>query len=75
MKMVVNYIDSGEQRTLSKTVAIKVYQKLEQNNNINKALLFAAIYRGLKNKFNVASYRDIQKDQFRQALDFIRNWI
>lgn len=40
-----------------------------------KRKLFANIYRDLKNKFAVASYRDIRVVDYDKTIQFIQNWI
>ena len=53
-------IDHSEQRKLQKAVSARVYQRLDVVNAERK-MLFSAIYRDLKDRFGVASYRDIKR--------------
>ena len=67
-------IDYGEQRKLQKAVSTRVYQRLEVANTERK-MLFSAIYRDLKDRFGVASYRDIKRKDLKDALLYTQNWI
>ncbi len=67
-------IDHAEQRKLQKAVSIRVYQRLDVINS-DKNLMFPAIYRDLKDRFGVASYRDIKRKDLTEALAYIQNWI
>ena len=67
-------IDNTEQRKLQKTIATRVYQRLE-SINADRKMLFSAIYRDLKDRFGVASYRDIKRKDFEDALLYSRSWI
>lgn len=40
-----------------------------------KKILFGNIYRDIKRKFGVASYKDIKVVEYEKALNFIENWI
>jgi len=69
-------IDSGEQRKLQKAVGTRVYQRMEILNNYeNKKLMFLALYRDIKNRFGVASYRDIKRKDFKDVLEYVSCWI
>ena len=67
-------IDHAEQRKLQKAVSIRVYQRLDVINS-DKNLMFPAIYRDLKDRFGVASYRDIKRKDLTEALAYVQNWI
>ena len=67
-------IDHAEQRKLQKAVSIRVYQRLDVINS-DKNVMFPAIYRDLKDRFGVASYRDIKRKDLTEALAYIQNWI
>ena len=67
-------IDHTEQRKLQKTIATRVYQRLE-SINADRKMLFSAIYRDLKDRFGVASYRDIKRKDLEDALLYSRSWI
>ena len=67
-------IDHAEQRKLQKAVSIRVYQRLDVINS-DKNLMFPAIYRDLKDRFGVASYRDLKRKDLTEALAYVQNWI
>ena len=67
-------IDHTEQRKLQKAVSIRVYQRLDVID-ADKNLMFPAIYRDLKDRFGVASYRDIKRKDLTEALAYVQNWI
>ena len=67
-------IDHSEQRKLQKAVSIRVYQRLDVVNCDSK-LLFPALYRDLKDRFGIASYRDLKRKDLKEALAYVQNWI
>ena len=67
-------IDHTEQRKLQKAVSIRVYQRLGVVDAERK-LMFSAIYRDLKDRFGVASYRDVKRKDLKNALLYVQNWI
>lgn len=62
----------GEQRRLQKAVAIKVYELdaelLDQRNR------FKELYRLIKNKFAVPSYKEINRKDLQTAIQYIEGW-
>ena len=67
-------IDHAEQRKLQKAVSIRVFQRLDVVDAERK-LMFSAIYRDLKDRFGVASYRDVKRKDLKNALLYVQNWI
>lgn len=67
-------IDHSEQRKLQKTISTRVYQRLN-TINADRRMMFSAIYRDLKDRFGVASYRDIKRKDLEDALLYSRSWI
>ena len=67
-------IDQSEQRKLQKAINIRVYQRLDVIN-AEKRLMFPAIHRDVKDRFGVASYRDIKRKDLTEALAYVQNWI
>ena len=67
-------IDHTEQRKLQKAVSIRVYQRLDVVDAERK-LMFSAIYRDLKDRFGVASYRDVKRKDLKNALLYVQSWI
>lgn len=66
-------IDHGEQRRLQKAVAIKVYE-LESIAEL-RAKLFREIYREIKDRFGVASYKDVKRKDLQVAIRYVEAWI
>lgn len=66
-------LDSGEQRRVQKAVGHKVYE-LSVHNHIRSAL-FRELYSDIKDRFGVASYKDIKRRELRTALRYIEAWI
>ena len=67
-------IDHTEQRKLQKAVSIRVFQRLDVVDAERK-LMFSAIYRDLKDRFGVASYRDVKRKDLKNALLYVQSWI
>jgi toxin-antitoxin system, toxin component, bro family len=67
-------LDSGEQRKLQRAISVRVYQRLDVINAERK-LMFPAIHRDVKDRFGVASYRDIKRKDLKEALLYVQNWI
>ena len=66
-------IDHGEQRRLQKAVAIKVYE-LESISEL-RPKLFREIYREIKDRFGVASYKDVKRKDLQLAIRYVEAWI
>lgn len=66
-------LTSGEQRAVQKEVAIKVHE-IEVNTTI-QSKLFRELHREIKNRFAVASYKDIRRQDLQNVLNYIRSWV
>lgn len=66
-------LDYGEQRRMQKGVAIRVYEFTEDKKEA--AHLFKELYREIKDRFAVASYKDVKRKELQSALRYIENWI
>ncbi len=66
-------LTSGEQRTVQKEVAIKVYE-IEDDATI-RPKLFRELHREIKDRFAVASYKDVRRQDFQMVLNYIRSWV
>jgi len=66
-------LNSGEQRRLQLNVAKKVYSITEDKEEAGK--LFRELYRELKNRFGVASYKDIKSHELETAINYINVWV
>ena len=73
-------IDHGQQRTLQQTVARRVYERAAEAFPAGEVkehaqFFFKAVYRDLKDRFGVASYRDIRPGDYLSAVAYVENWI
>ena len=66
-------LESGEQRKLQKCIAKKVYSLTEDSDTRKK--LFSEIYRELRDRFGVASYKDIKSHELESAVGYVNAWI
>jgi len=66
-------LDHGEQRRVQKAVGHKVYE-LEHDPDLRPAL-FSEIYREIKDRFGVGSYKDIKRKDMQSALRYIEAWV
>lgn len=66
-------LDYGEQRRLQKAVATRVYE-LEEDPTI-RPKLFREIYREIKDRFAVASYKDVKRQDLQTAINYIENFV
>ena len=70
-------VDNGEQRKIQKAVSTRIFQRIDIVPQLleNKKFMFQALYRDLKDRFGVASYRDIKRKDLRNCLEYISTWI
>lgn len=66
-------LTSGEQRRLQKGIALKVYQLCDDSEL--RPSLFRELHREIKDRFAVASYKDVKRKELQSALRYIENWI
>lgn len=66
-------LDHGEQLRVRKAVGTKVYEIT--NDKARRIRLFAELYKDLKDRFGVASYRDIKKHEMLKAIGYIEAWV
>ena len=64
-------LESGKQRCIQLAVAKKVYSI----DGYDTKKLFSNIYRDIKRKFGVSSYKDIKTVEYEKAISFINSWI
>lgn len=65
-------LEIGEQRRLQKAVAIKVYEL--DSELLNQRNRFKELYRLIKNKFAVSSYKEIRRQDLQEAIRYIESW-
>ena len=73
-------IDRGQQRELQKAVSRRVLDRAATvipawALDEQKPKFFASLYRDLKNRFGVPSYRDIRPADYPSAMAYVENWI
>lgn len=66
-------LDYGEQRRIQRLVSVKVYEV--STSEENRKRLFAELHRELKDRFGVASYKDIKRHEFQKAVGYIESWV
>ncbi|MDA1477305.1 ORF6C domain-containing protein [Bacillus changyiensis] len=66
-------LDHGEQRRLQKGVARRVYSFTDDKTQA--ARLFKELYREIKDRFGVASYKDLKRKELFTAIKYIESWI
>ena len=66
-------LDHGEQRRLQKAVAIKVYEIEE--DPAGQRRMFKELYREIKDRFAVASYKDVKRKDLQSAIRYLDPWL
>ena len=66
-------LESGEQRKLQRAISKKVYS-ITEDRDVRK-LLFAEMYREIRDRFGVASYKDIKSHELESAIAYVNAWI
>ncbi|MGY3717022.1 Rha family transcriptional regulator [Sutcliffiella cohnii] len=66
-------LDHGEQRRLQKGIATKIYELCDDPQN--RPQLFRELHREIKDRFGVASYKDLKRKELQTALRYIENWV
>lgn len=66
-------LDSHEQRLLQKAMGRRIYYLIEEKEK--RHLAFAELHREIRDRFGVASYRDVAKLDFQKGLQYIGGWI
>lgn len=65
-------LDSGEQRALQKAIARKVYDIAL--DDIGRRSLFQELYREIKDRWAVPSYKDVRRSELDEVLRYIEAW-
>lgn len=65
-------LDSGEQRTLQKTVARRVYSITSEAGEQRR--LFRELYREIKDRWAVPSYKDVRRTELQEVIRYIDAW-
>ncbi|MFD1707573.1 Rha family transcriptional regulator [Siminovitchia sediminis] len=65
---------SKEQKEIQNAVCRVIHTHYPLLRDGARRKYFSRIYSDLKNRYGVNSYRDIRRHDFKEALEFIRNW-
>ena len=73
-------IDHGQQRQLQRAVSARVLERVAtvipaRMVQERKPFFFSSLYRDLKNRFGVPSYRDIRPADYADAMAYIESWV
>jgi prophage antirepressor-like protein len=66
-------IDHGEQRMLQQAVARRVYEV--ESDPQRRRELFRQLYREIKDRWGVPSYRDVRRSELQQVLRYVEAWM
>jgi|HigsolmetaAR204D_1030405.scaffolds.fasta_scaffold09755_2 prophage antirepressor-like protein len=66
-------IDHGEQRILQQAVARRVYEM--ESDPQRRRELFRQLYREIKDRWGVPSYRDVRRTELQQVLRYVEAWM
>ena len=66
-------LDHGQQRRIQRLIGSKVYEVA--SNEEHKRLLFAELHREIKDRFGVASYKDLKRQEMLKAIAYIESWV
>lgn len=66
-------IDHGEQRILQQAVARRVYEV--ESDPQRRRELFRQLYREIKDRWGVPSYRDVRRSELQQVLRYVEAWM
>ncbi|WP_035296010.1 BRO family protein [Brevibacillus thermoruber] len=66
-------IDHGEQRILQQAVARRVYEM--ESDPQRRRELFRQLYREIKDRWGVPSYRDVRRSELQQVLRYVEAWM
>lgn len=66
-------LNSGEQLRLKKAVGERAF-KLEKDAS-KRSAVFSAIYRSIRARFAVKSYRDVKRHELQEAIKFVDKWV
>lgn len=66
-------LELGEQRRIQKAIAGKVYE-LESNPAAHPEL-FKKLYREIKSRFGVSTYKEVKREDLQEAIRYIDGWL
>lgn len=65
-------MDSGEQRKVQRLIAHRIYGMTEDKSE--RAQLFKQLYREIKDRWAVPSYRDVRRNEMSGLINYIEAW-
>lgn len=71
-------LDHKLQRKIQKAVGKRVYELLGEGTDDYKRYskkYFAAIYRDIKNRMGIPSYKDVKKMDYEAVLNYVKHWV
>lgn len=73
--MVENQItlDHGEQRRLQRAVGGRIYALETDRRKTSR--MFSELYREIKDRFGVSSYKDVKRRELQSAIKYVESWI
>lgn len=66
-------LHTGEQKRLRNAVSERIYHLAKREAGA-RPLLFRLLYRALRERFGVESYRDVKQHELQDALQFVAEW-
>jgi hypothetical protein len=66
-------LDHGEQRRLQRLISSKVFEHAKTDDH--KRLLYPELHREIKDRFGVASYKDVKRHELQSAIRYVESWI
>lgn len=66
-------LHSGEQVRLRRAISERV-QFLSRDESGARQVLYRALYRSIKEKYQVSSYKELKQNQLQDALRFVAHW-
>lgn len=65
-------LHTGEQKRLQKAISMRVYDLCQAK--ARRPAFFSELYRAIKNRYSVDSYRDVPQCKLQDALYFVESW-
>ncbi|WP_238473810.1 ORF6C domain-containing protein [Paenisporosarcina cavernae] len=66
-------LDHGEQRRLQRLISSKVFEHAETDEH--KRLLYPELHREIKDRFGVASYKDVKRHELQTVIRYVESWV
>lgn len=66
-------LDHGEQRRLQRLISSKVFEHATSEDH--KRLLYPELHREIKDRFGVASYKDVKRHELQTVIRYVESWV